>query len=176
MGMIKMLPVAMTALALISCSEKPAPVEETAASLSGGLYELSAEVTELTAADKGAPATKLKLGDKQLIKACVAADGKPAPELLAEDGDECNVQDSYVRNGRINTQLKCTRKGIDRAGNAGHRRHLQSRQLRGRDYHHDLFRSQGRRLSPDSQGQREAHRRMPAGCGRENHRLTSLSR
>jgi hypothetical protein len=110
MGKLRMI-AALTALGLAACGEKPAPVEEVAASLRGGLYELNAEVTELAAADKGTPATKLKLGEKQLIKACVTADGKLSPELLAEDGDTCKFQDNYVRNGRINAQLNCTREG-----------------------------------------------------------------
>src|SRR4029450_8204405 len=77
-----------------------------------GLYELSAEVTQLNVTGKGTLGTKLKLGDKQVIKACVSSSGKPAPELLAEDGDKCQFKDSYIRNGRISAQLSCTRKGI----------------------------------------------------------------
>jgi hypothetical protein len=111
MGDVRMVAAAALAVALAACGEKPAPVEEIAASLSGGLYELSAEVTELAATGKGAPATKLKLGDKQVVKACVAANGKPAPELLAEDGDKCQFKTSYIRNGRMNAQMSCIRKG-----------------------------------------------------------------
>jgi Protein of unknown function (DUF3617) len=113
MGMSKILPVTAIVVALAACGEKPAPVEETAASLSGGLYELTAEVTEVAATEKLPPATKLKLGDKAVIKACVAANGKPAPELFAEEGDSCQFKDSYIRNGRMSAQLSCTRKGID---------------------------------------------------------------
>jgi len=114
MGEVRTVIAAAMALALAGCGEKPAaPVEEAAASLSGGLYELSSEVTELAATGKAPPATKLKLGDKVVTRACVAADGKPAPELLAEEGDTCQYKESYVRNGRMNGQLSCTRKGAD---------------------------------------------------------------
>jgi len=114
MGMINMVPVAAIAMALAACGgEAAGPAEPPASSLGAGLYELSAEVTELAATEKDAPATKLKLGEKQVIRACVSSDGKPTPELLAEAGDKCQVKDSYVRNGRINQQLSCTRKGVD---------------------------------------------------------------
>src|SRR4029453_6324862 len=83
MWMIRIAPLA--ALALAACGEKPAPAVEEAASLSGGLYELSAEVTQLNVTGKGTLGTKLKLGDKQVIKACVSSSGKPAPELLSEN-------------------------------------------------------------------------------------------
>ena len=114
MGEVRTIFAGAMALALAACGEKAAaPAGETAASLSGGLYEMSAEVTELAATGKAAPATKLKLGEKLVTRACVAADGKPAPELLAEEGDKCQFKESYVRNGRMNGQLSCTRKGID---------------------------------------------------------------
>jgi hypothetical protein len=113
MGMIRIVPVTALAMALCACGEKAAPVEETAQSLSAGLYQLDAEVKTLIATEKLPPATKLKLGDKQQVKACVAADGTPAPELFAEDGDKCEYKDKYIRDGRINAQLSCTRKGID---------------------------------------------------------------
>lgn len=112
MGMIRMMPAAVLAIALAACGEKAAPVEETAASLSGGLYELSAEVTELSAIGKGTPATKLKLGDKLSVKACVSAAGEPEPELFAEEGDQCKMEQSYARNGRISALLSCKREGM----------------------------------------------------------------
>ena len=47
-----------------------------------------------------------------MIRACVAADGKPAPELLAEaEGDKCEIKSSYIRNGRMSAQMSCTREG-----------------------------------------------------------------
>jgi Protein of unknown function (DUF3617) len=97
---------------LAACGgEKPAPVEEAAAKLTPGLYEVSYDVITLASTDKSTPATKLKQGDKGVIKACVGADSKPAPELLAEEGDKCEIKNSYIRNGRMSAQMSCTREG-----------------------------------------------------------------
>ena len=73
---------------------------------------LAREVTQLASTDKTTPATKLKQGGKQVIKACVAADGKPAPELFAEEGDKCEIKNSYIRNGRMSAQMSCKREGL----------------------------------------------------------------
>lgn len=89
-----------------------APVKEAvAATLGAGLYEVTAEVKALASTDKTTPATKLKLGDKVAAKACVAANGVPEPALLAEAGDPCTPQASYIRNGRMSLQLTCRRAG-----------------------------------------------------------------
>ena len=112
MGKMKLIPVAGLAALLMGCGgEKPAPVEEAPAKLNPGLYEVSYEVTTLASTDQTTPATKLKQGDKGVIKACVAADSKPAPELLAEEGDKCEIKNSYIRNGRMSAQMSCTRDG-----------------------------------------------------------------
>ena len=113
MGMIKLIPAAGLALLLASCGgEKPAAVaEESAAKLSPGLYELNYEVITLASTDNSTPATKLKQGDMGVIRACVAADSKPAPELLGEEGDKCEIKNSYIRNGRMSAQMSCTREG-----------------------------------------------------------------
>lgn len=114
MGM-KLLCSASLALALAACgSGQPAApaAEEAPASLAAGLYEVSAEVTQLASTDQTTPATKLKQGDKQTIRACVSADGKPAPELLAENGDKCEIKNSYIRNGRMSAQMSCKREGM----------------------------------------------------------------
>lgn len=101
-------------LALAACDgeqQQPA-ADEPPASLSAGLYEVSAEVTQLASTDNSTPATKLKQGDKVTAQACVAADGKPAPELLAEaEGDKCEIKNSYIRNGRMSAQMSCSREG-----------------------------------------------------------------
>lgn len=103
------------ALALAACGGgKPdqAAVEEAPATLAAGLYEVSAEVTQLASTDNTTPATKLKQGDKVTTRACVGADGKPAPELLAEAaGDKCEIKNSYIRMGRMSAQMSCSREG-----------------------------------------------------------------
>lgn len=115
MGMIKLIGVAGLTMLLAACGgEKSAPVEETAAAakLSPGLYEVSYNVITLASTDQTTPATKLKQGDKGVIKACVGADNQPAPELLAEEGDKCEIKNSYIRNGRMSAQMSCTREGL----------------------------------------------------------------
>lgn len=102
------------ALVLASCGgekQQEATVAETPATLAAGLYEVSAEVTQLASTDNSTPATKLKQGDKTIAKACVSADGKPEPELLAEEGDKCDLKSSYIRNGRMTAELSCRREG-----------------------------------------------------------------
>ena len=114
MGMIKYLPVTGFALLLAACGgAKPAPVEEAAAKLKAGLYELNSEVMLVASTDKTTPATKLKQGEKQLIKACVLPDGQPQPELLGEEGDKCEIKNSYIRNGRMSAQMSCKREGLN---------------------------------------------------------------
>ncbi len=117
MGMSKWMGVAGVALMLAACGggekkQEAAAAEEAPATLAAGLYEVNGEVTELTSTDNTTPATPLKQGDKVATKACIAGDGKPAPELLAEaEGDKCKVDSSYVRNGKISAQGSCTREG-----------------------------------------------------------------
>ena len=113
MGVSKLMFASGLALALAACGgeTKKAAVEEVPATLAAGLYELNAEVTQLASTDNSTPATKLKQGDKVTTKACVAADGKPAPELLAEAGDKCELKNSYIRNGRMTAELSCRREG-----------------------------------------------------------------
>ena len=99
---------------LASCGgeKAPAPAEEVPATLAAGLYELNSEVTQLASTDNTTPAIAVKQGDKTTTRACVMADGKPAPELLADaEGDKCEIKNSYVRNGRMSAQMSCTREG-----------------------------------------------------------------
>lgn len=114
MGVSKLACAAGLALALAACggggTEKAAE-EAAPATLAAGLYEVSAEVTQLASTDNSTPATRLKQGDKPTSRACVTADGKPAPELLAEKGDKCELKNSYVRNGRMTAELSCSRDG-----------------------------------------------------------------
>ena len=116
MGMSKIACAAGLALALAACGggkTEEAPAAAAApASLAAGLYEVSAEVTQLASTDNTTPATKSKQGETQLIKACVAADGKPDPALFAEAGDKCEIKNSYIRNGRLSAQMSCTREGM----------------------------------------------------------------
>src|SRR6187549_2198176 len=111
MGMSKLVCVSGLALALAACGGEKKDEAATAAAaipakLAGGLYEVSAEVTQLASTDNTTPAAKLKQGDKQVIKACVSAEGQPDAALLAEaEGDKCEIKNSYIRNGRMSAQM-----------------------------------------------------------------------
>ena len=113
MRAVKWVPVIGAAMMLAACGgDEPAPREEAAAALEPGLYELTSEVTALASTDKTTPFTKLKQGDKTVVKACVGAGGKPAPELFAEtEADKCEIKNSYIRYGRLSAQMSCKREG-----------------------------------------------------------------
>lgn len=114
MNMIKFL-LATSALAMLAgCGNGvPAPTAavEKPKTMVAGEYEVLSEVTMLASTDKSTPATKLKMGDKATIRACVAADGTPDPKMFVEDGDSCTVASSYARSGRLSAQYSCTRAG-----------------------------------------------------------------
>lgn len=113
MGKAKGMALAAVGVMLGACSsQEPAkPNEAVAQSLAAGLYEASIEVTRLTSTDNTTPATKLKEGDRLTAQVCVGSDGKPEPAMLAEEGDSCQIKNSYIRNGRMNAEGSCTREG-----------------------------------------------------------------
>lgn len=91
--------------------DAPAKDDTPPATLTPGEYEVSSEIISLASTDQTTPATSLKQGETAVVKACVAKDGTPDPALLGEAGDKCEATTSYISNGRMNIQLKCTRKG-----------------------------------------------------------------
>lgn len=115
MGMSKLAGVGGLAIALAACGgekkEEAAATAAVPARLAAGLYEVTAEVTQLSSTDNTTPATKLKQGDTHVVKACVTADGQPDPSLLSEAGDKCEIKNSYIRNGRMSAQMSCSREG-----------------------------------------------------------------
>jgi hypothetical protein len=104
---------AMLAMAAAGCGNKaPEPVKvEKPRTLVAGEYEVSGEVTKLASTDKTTPATRLKMGDKETIRACVAADGTPDAAMFVEAGDSCTATNSYIRSGRMSVQYTCKRPG-----------------------------------------------------------------
>lgn len=111
--MIRTMMTTATLAMLAACgSEAPKPVAvEKPKTMVAGEYEVTSEVTKLASADKSTPATTLKMGDKQVIRACVAADGTPDPAMFVEAGDACSVTNSYLRSGRLSVQYTCNRPG-----------------------------------------------------------------
>ena len=108
-----------SATALSGCSNESAPAAapatEVAATLAAGQYEVATKVEDLRSTDHTTPATKAELTTASTApvthRACVASDGSIAPEMFAEAGDSCKVENSYVRSGKINLQLTCSRPG-----------------------------------------------------------------
>ena len=111
--MLRIVIAASAAILVSACSEEaPVKQEEAAATaLSAGQYEASWKVASLRSIDKSTPLTNLKQDASGTTTACVAADGTVDPALFAEDGDTCTISNPYVRNGRMNLSLTCTREG-----------------------------------------------------------------
>lgn len=108
--------IAATAALLVSACGSEAPQENKAAAEApdtptAGQYQASWTVTALRSVDKTTPATNLKEKATGTATGCVDASGAIDPALFAEDGDECSIDNKYVRNGRISMDVKCTRKG-----------------------------------------------------------------
>ena len=110
---MRILLIATLMLAAAGCgSEPPAPAKpEKPKSLVAGQYEIVSEVTKLASVDKTTPATKLKMGGVETIRACVAADGTADPAMFIEKGDRCTVLNSFARSGRLSIQYDCKRDG-----------------------------------------------------------------
>jgi hypothetical protein len=113
--MRKLIMVAGAAALLAGCGEE-APVkndtEAEAASIQPGQYQADWKVASLRIIDKNkTAATNLKQDATGTTTACVAEGGTIDPALFAEDGDTCKAANPYVRNGRLQIDLTCTRKG-----------------------------------------------------------------
>lgn len=105
-------------LGLAGCDGAPAPVSEENAPkgkaelLESGLYELTITVDKLASADGSEPATKRSAGEEVMRRVCVASEGISSPALYAEDEDDCTLHNPYVRPGRVQADLRCTRPGV----------------------------------------------------------------
>ncbi len=81
------------------------------ATLAPGQYEITSTVTSFRSTDGNTPVVQAKEGAAAKSSACIGPDGTPPPELFAAKGDTCTSGNAYVRSGRINLTLDCTRKG-----------------------------------------------------------------
>jgi hypothetical protein len=107
----------LSACLLAACgggAEEKKAEETVAANMEAGQWETSFEVRSIRSTDKTQPALKAAAGDKETGSACIAAGSGASPpgELFAGPGYKCQTRNAYNRNGRINTQLKCTKSGI----------------------------------------------------------------
>ncbi|QAY76176.1 DUF3617 family protein [Sphingosinicella sp. BN140058] len=85
-----------------------------AAAMGAGQWETAFETTAFRSTDGKTPMLKAAVGDKATSSACIAAgtDSKPEPAVLVGPDYKCSYQPgSYVKSGRINAQLTCTRGG-----------------------------------------------------------------
>ena len=110
---MRKLVIAAGAAALLAGCGEEAPVKnepEAATSLEPGQYQADWKVASLRIVDKNkTAATNLKQDATGTTTACVTDTIDPA--LFAEDGDTCTVGNPYLRNGRMQMDLTCTRKG-----------------------------------------------------------------
>lgn len=85
-----------------------------AATMEAGQWAADFETASFRSTDKTEPAVKAAVGDKETGSACIEAgkEATPPGELFAGPGHQCTTQNSYIRNGRINVSLKCSRPGI----------------------------------------------------------------
>ncbi len=84
----------------------------TATTIVAGQWELTSEVSDFRAVDQGQPKIDTPTGTRATNSVCVGADTRPPTALFAGDGYACEYGAYYVRNGRINVTLACTREGL----------------------------------------------------------------
>jgi hypothetical protein len=100
-------------LAVAACSGGDEANNQAAApeTMPAGTWQTSFEVTKFDSADKGTPALKAKVGDKEQGSACIPASRsvEATPELFAGAGYSCTYQTSYIKQGMINANIQCTR-------------------------------------------------------------------
>ena len=90
-------------------------VEEAAATMQAGQWEVASEVTGFRSTDKATPALKAAVGDKTTTPACIEAgkEEKPPAAMFAGAGYECDYKDKYIRSGRITATLDCERDALE---------------------------------------------------------------
>ena len=102
-------------LLVAGCGGSPAEENKTAAraaSLAEGQWELATEVTAFRTVDQGTPAIDTPQGTRATESVCVPAGSQAPAALFAGPGYDCRYDNYYVRNGRVNVTLQCTREGL----------------------------------------------------------------
>lgn len=106
----------MPVLLLAACSGETAEKNEAApaaANIGPGQWELASEVTGFNRVDDGEPRIDTPVGTRATESVCVGAGERPLTAFFAGPGYDCSYGSYYVRNGRINVTLACTRAGLD---------------------------------------------------------------
>jgi hypothetical protein len=102
-------------VAACSGSEEKKAEGPVAALPSAGQWEVAFETTAFRSTDGKTPILTAAVGDKETAAACIAAgsESKPDPALFTGAGYDCSYMTSYIKEGRVNAQLKCTREGAN---------------------------------------------------------------
>lgn len=82
-----------------------------APSLAAGQWELTSEVTALDSLDQGSPRIDTPVGTRATESVCVGA-GRPPTAFFAGEGYRCSYDNYYVRGGRANVTMRCSREGL----------------------------------------------------------------
>lgn len=96
--------------ALAACGgEAEKKAETRAAHIDAGQWQTDFEITTLTARDEGPAKITTPVGTRTSGATCVTAENatRPPPTLLVGAPFECEYQDFYMRNGRINLSMQC---------------------------------------------------------------------
>lgn len=86
-------------------------VATKAATIAPGQWELASEVTAFTVVDQGTPQIDTPVGTRVTETVCVA-EGRPPTALFSGEDYRCRYDNYYVRNGRLNVTMQCTREGL----------------------------------------------------------------
>jgi len=82
-----------------------------AASLAAGQWELASEVTSFEVVDGGRAQIDTPVGTRAAETVCVGA-GRPPTAFFSGEGYRCRYDNYYVRNGRLNVTMICSREGL----------------------------------------------------------------
>jgi hypothetical protein len=101
-------------LFVASCGEAPSgdKAEPVTAAFTPGQWELTAEVIRFQPADHGTPKIAAPVGTRTTGSYCAARGHELPTEFFSDPGYRCNYGSYYVRNGRVNVTLSCTRPGL----------------------------------------------------------------
>lgn len=83
-----------------------------AASLTPGQYEMTSEVTAFQTVGPGEPQINTPVGTRTTEMVCVESGRQFPTALFAGEGYGCRYDNYYVRNGRMNATMMCTRNGL----------------------------------------------------------------
>ena len=102
-------------LSLAACGGGGAEQNKAAdrpASLAAGQWELTSEVTAFSVPDAGRAQINTPVGTRTTQSVCVGA-GRPPSTLFSGEGYVCRYDNYYVRRGRINVSMLCSREGLE---------------------------------------------------------------